>query len=66
MPVFFAYCFDNISGKIFKQLSLEKSIKYSQIEQNKLQAGKITEKEKISPVFPRMDSEFATEKKKVK
>ena len=61
----YPYC-PNISGKIFKQLSLEKSIKYSQIEQNKLQAGKITEKEKISPVFPRMDSEFATDKKKVK
>ena len=56
----------NISEKIFTQLSAEKHIKYNQTEENSLKAGKITEKEKISPVFPRMDSEFATDKKKAK
>jgi len=61
----YPYC-PNISKEIFSQLSLDMNIKYSEIENNRLNAGKITEKEKIHPVFPRMDSEFATDKKKAK
>ena len=61
----YPYC-PNISDKIFNQLSLEKNIKYDDIENNKISLGKITEKEKITHVFPRMDSEFATDKKKAK
>jgi methionyl-tRNA synthetase len=56
----------NISKEIFDQLSQENIIKYDKSEDNKIKAGKITTKEKIHPVFPRMDSEFATDKKKAK
>ena len=61
----YPYC-PNIAKKIFEQLSLDFNVKYNDIDKNKLQVGKITEKEKISPVFPRMDSEFAADKKKAK
>ncbi len=61
----YPYC-PNISKKIFEQLSLDFNVKYSDVENNKLKVGKVTEKEKISPVFPRMDSEFAADKKKAK
>lgn len=61
----YPYC-PNISDKIFSQLSADKKLKYSEIKENKLSIGQITEKEKISPVFPRMDSEFAADKKKAK
>ena len=61
----YPYC-PNISAEIFSQLSLENKVKYDELAQNKLETGKITEKEKIHPVFPRMDSEFATDKKKAK
>lgn len=61
----YPYC-PNISKEIFEQLSADMNIKYDEVANNKLQAGKITEKAKIHPVFPRMDSEFATDKKKAK
>ena len=61
----YPYC-PNISKEIFEQLSADMNIKYDEVANNKLQVGKITEKAKIHPVFPRMDSEFATDKKKAK
>ena len=61
----YPYC-PNISEKIFNQLSLNRNIKYEDLDNNKISIGKVTEKEKITPVFPRMDSEFATDKKKAK
>lgn len=59
----YPYC-PNISKEIFEQLSLDFNVKYDNISKTTLQSGKITEKEKIHPVFPRVDSEFATDKKK--
>ncbi|MGN0015036.1 MAG: methionine--tRNA ligase, partial [Candidatus Gastranaerophilaceae bacterium] len=56
----------NISKEIFDQLSAEMNVDYNEINNYRLKAGKITEKEKIHPVFPRMDSELAQDKKKAK
>lgn len=61
----YPYC-PNISKEIFSQLSADFIVSYDQIEKNSLKTGKITEKEKIHPVFPRMDSELAKDKKKAK
>ncbi len=60
----YPYC-PNISKAIFQQLSTDINIKFSDIDK-KLFSGKITDKNKIKPVFPRIDSEFATDKKKEK
>ncbi len=57
------YC-PNISAAIFAQLGLEPVLRYDKINENTLKPGKITEKSKIVPVFPRVDSEFAENKKK--
>ena len=61
----YPYC-PNISKEIFDQLSLQLVVDYEKVSENKISAGKITEKAKIHPVFPRVDSEFATDKKKDK
>lgn len=61
----YPYC-PNISKAIFEQLSAEMDIKYESVLNNSLKVGIITEKSKITPVFPRIDSEFATDKKKAK
>lgn len=61
----YPYC-PNISKEIFDQLSLQPVVDYAKVGENKISAGKITEKAKIHPVFPRVDSEFATDKKKDK
>ncbi len=60
------YC-PNISQKIWTQLSLEgKAIDYKidDLSWGEMKLGKIIEKEAISPVFLRLDSEFAGDKKK--
>ncbi len=60
------YC-PNISQKIWEQLSLEgKAVDYKldNLKWGEMKLGKITEKEKISPVFLRLDSELAGDKKK--
>lgn len=61
----YPYC-PNISNEIFSQLSAEADVKFADVKNGELKAGKITEKEKIHPVFPRMDSELAKDKKKAK
>ena len=60
------YC-PNISQKIWEQLSLDgKAVdfKLAELKWGEIKLGKITEKEKISPVFLRLDSELAGDKKK--
>ena len=59
----YPYC-PNISSDILNQLNEKADFKYKNLEWGGLKAGKITEKEKIKPVFLRLDSEFATDKKK--
>ena len=54
----------NIAEDILLQLNETVDYKYDRLEWNGLKAGKITEKEKIKPVFLRLDSEFAADKKK--
>ena len=54
----------NIAEDILTQLNEPVDFKYDRLEWNGLKTGKITEKEKIKPVFLRLDSEFATDKKK--
>lgn len=56
------YC-PNISNDILVQLS-SKSVGYDSLVWGGLTVGKLTEKDKIKPVFLRLDSEFATDKKK--
>ncbi len=60
------YC-PNISQKIWEQLSLDgKAVNYKleNLNWGDMKLGKITEKDKISPVFLRLDSEIAGDKKK--
>lgn len=59
----YPYC-PNISADILTQLNEKVDFKYSNLVWGGLKTGKITEKEKIKPVFLRLDSEFATDKKK--
>ena len=60
----YPYC-PNISADIFEQLSLKgASFKFDDLKWGDLHEGIITEKSKIKPVFLRLDSEFATGKKK--
>ena len=57
----------NISQKIWEQLSLEgKAVDYKidDLKWGGMKLGKITEKSAISPVFLRLDSEIAGDKKK--
>lgn len=60
----YPYC-PIISEAIFEQLNTEFNVKYEGAMARKLQPGILTEKDKIKPVFPRIDSEFATDKKVV-
>ena len=57
------YC-PNIATDILNQLSVDVDFKYSNLVWGGLNTGKIIEKENIKPVFLRLDSEFATDKKK--
>ena len=59
----YPYC-PNIAADILTQLNEEINFKYSKLIWGGLRQGKITEKEKIKPVFLRLDSEFASDKKK--
>ena len=49
---------------ILNQLNETVDFKYENLAWGGLKPNKITEKEKIKPVFLRLDSEFATDKKK--
>ncbi len=59
----YPYC-PNISEDILKQLNEKIDFKYENLYWGGLKAGKITDKDKIKPVFLRLDSEFAKDKKK--
>lgn len=57
----------NISQDILEQLNISQKatdIQLDSLSWGGIPVGKITEKEKIKPVFLRLDSEFATDKKK--
>lgn len=59
----YPYC-PNIAQDILTQLNENIDFKYENLEWGGLKPNKITEKEKVKPVFLRLDSEFATDKKK--
>ena len=59
----YPYC-PNIAADVLSQLDEEKNFKYEKLVWGSLKLGKITEKDKIKPVFLRLDSEFAKDKKK--
>lgn len=59
----YPYC-PNISEDILNQLNERIDFKYENLYWGGLKAGKITDKESIKPVFLRLDSEFAADKKK--
>ena len=54
----------NIAADILSQLDEDADFSYEKLVWNGIKIGKITEKDKIKPVFLRLDSEFATDKKK--
>lgn len=54
----------NIAKDILIQLNEKEDFKYDNLVWGGIKAIKITEKSKIKPVFLRLDSEFATDKKK--
>ena len=58
----YPYC-PNIASNIAKQLKTNINIKLCDLGKNNLKAGKIITKEEIIPVFLRLDSEFAQNKK---
>ena len=57
------YC-PNITKDILSQLNEKEDFSYKNLFWGGIKSGVITSKEKISPVFLRLDSEFATGKKK--
>lgn len=57
------YC-PNIAKSILEQLNVKPDFNLSNCSWGKLPVGKIIEQDKINPVFLRLDSEFATDKKK--
>ena len=59
----YPYC-PNIAEDILVQLNQNVDFSYKNLEWGFIESGKITEKEKIKPVFLRLDSEFAVDKKK--
>ncbi len=61
--ILYPYC-PNICTDILTQLSQNADFKYTNLVWGGLKSGKITEKDRIKPVFLRLDSEFATDKKK--
>lgn len=59
----YPYC-PNIAKEMAKQLKFDLKTKLDDLTLNNLKVGKLIEKEEIKPVFLRLDSEFATDKKK--
>lgn len=59
----YPYC-PNISKDILKQLNIGEDFNIVNCSWGKIKAGKLIEKENIKPVFLRLDSEFATDKKR--
>ena len=59
----YPYC-PNIASDILSQLGEKADYKYENLFWGGLKSGIITSKEKIKPVFLRLDSEFAADKKK--
>ena len=45
------------------QLKFDISLKYSELKKDMISSGKLISKDEIIPVFLRLDSEFATNKK---
>ncbi len=58
----YPYC-PNIASNIAKQLKTNINIKLYDLDKNNIKAGKIITKDEITPVFLRLDSEFAQNKK---
>ena len=58
------YC-PNIAQSMANQLKFDINLKYSKIQPNMIKPGKLISKEEINPVFLRLDSDFATNKKTV-
>ena len=58
----YPYC-PNIAAKMAKQLSYDLTTKLDDIKIENIKVGKLISKEEISPVFLRLDSELATNKK---
>ena len=58
----YPYC-PNIASNIAKQLKTDINIKLCELNNNQIKSGKIITKEEINPVFLRLDSEFAQNKK---
>ena len=57
------YC-PNIAADMAKQLKIDVNQKFASMDDNMVKAGKLISKEEIHPVFLRLDSEFAGDKKK--
>lgn len=57
------YC-PNIAFDMAKQLKIDVNQKFASMDDNMVKAGKLISKEEIHPVFLRLDSEFAGDKKK--
>ena len=58
----YPYC-PNIAKEMARQLKLDLNIKLDDLTLNNIKAGKLIDKDEIKPVFLRLDSEFATNKK---
>ena len=58
----YPYC-PNIAQKMAKQLNFDLNVKLDDLTSDNIKVGKLISKEEISPVFLRLDSEFATNKK---
>ena len=56
------YC-PNLARKMAQQLKFDLSIKLDDLTDDNIHVGKLISKEEIKPVFLRLDSEFATNKK---
>lgn len=56
------YC-PEIAKLMANQLKLDINLKYTDIQPNMIKSGKLISKEEITPVFLRLDSSFATNKK---
>ena len=57
------YC-PNIAADMAKQLKIDVNQKFASMDDNMVKAGKLISKEEIHPVFLRLDSEIAGDKKK--
>ncbi|MBR1753951.1 methionine--tRNA ligase [bacterium] len=56
------YC-PNLADKMAQQLKFDLSVKLDDLTDDNIKVGKLISKEEIKPVFLRLDSEFATNKK---